>query len=55
MFHELREVAILQILVELPLAQLVLAARLGHVGQVGVFRQRIAERLGDEDLPRRVR
>ena len=35
---ELGEVAVLQILVELPLAELVLAARLGHERQVGILR-----------------
>ena len=45
MLTDLGEIAILQILVELSLAQLVLAARLGHEGQMGIFGQRIAERL----------
>ena len=52
---QLGEVAVLQILVELPLAQLVPAARLGHERQMGVERPRIAERFENEDLPRRVR
>ena len=52
---QLGEVAIFQILVELPLAQLVLAARLGHEGQMGVDRPRIAEGFQHEHLPRRVR
>ena len=52
--QQLREIAVLPIFVELPLAEFVVAARLGHVGQVGVLRQLVAQGLGDEHLPRRV-
>ena len=44
-----------QVGAHLALAQLLGAARLGHVGQVRVGRQVVAEAAGDEDLPRRVR
>ena len=53
--HQGGEIGVLEILVQLPLAELGLAARLGHEGQVGVDRQLVAQRLGDEDLPRRIR
>ena len=49
------EFGVLQVLGDFSLRQLLRAARLGDVGQVGVLGQRIAERLGDENLPRRVR
>ena len=55
MLHQLREVAVLQILVELALAELRLAARLGDVRQVGELRQLVAQLLEHEHLPRRVR
>jgi len=45
----------LQVLVQLAFAQLVGAARLRHIRQVRVDRQRVPQRLGDEDLPRRIR
>jgi hypothetical protein len=51
---ELFELRVLQVLGDLPFAELVLAPRLGHVRQMGVLRQLVAEALGDEDLPRRV-
>ena len=46
----LGEVAVLQVLVELPLAEFVLAARLGDERQMGVLGHGITERLDDEDL-----
>ena len=42
---DLLEVGVLEILGDLPLAQLVLAARLGDEGHVGVLRQRVAKPL----------
>ena len=44
-----------QVGVHLALAQLLGAAGLGHVRQVRVRRQVVAQAAGDEDLPRRVR
>jgi hypothetical protein len=52
---DLGEVGVLQIGVQLALGQLAFAARLGDVRQVRVLGQRVAQRLGDEDLPRGVR
>jgi hypothetical protein len=54
MLHELGEIAVLQVLVELAFAQLRPATRLGHKGQVRVLGQFVAQGLGDENLPRRV-
>ena len=51
----LLELGLRQVLAELPLAQLLAAARRRHVGQVGVAGKLVAEPAGDEDLPRRVR
>ncbi len=53
--EQLGEIAVLQVFVELALAQLDLAARLGDERQVGVLGQCVAQALGDEDLPRRIR
>ena len=52
---DLCEFAVLEIFFQLPFAELVLAARLGHERNVGVLRQFVTETLGDEHLPRRVR
>ena len=52
---QLGKVAVLQILVQLPLAQLVVAAGLGHEGQVSIHRPRVAQRFENKHLPRRVR
>src|SRR5947209_8505354 len=48
------EVRVLEVPVELALAELVLAARLGDEGDVGVRGRVVAQGLGDEDLPGRV-
>ena len=48
--RDLGEVGVLEIFVELPLAQFVLAAWLGDVGQMGVLGQLVTEAPGDEDL-----
>jgi len=55
MLDQLGEIAVLQIFVELPLAQFVPAARLGHERQMGVGRTRIAQGFENKHLPRRVR
>ena len=55
MLVNLLEIGVLEVLRDLALAELVLAARLGDERHVSVFRQRIAETLSNEDLPRRVR
>src|SRR5262249_35035245 len=47
-------ITVLEILRDLSLADIVLAAGLGNERVVGVLRQRIAESLRDENLPRRV-
>ena len=49
------EFQVLQVLRDLSLGELLRAAGLGHIRQVSVFRQRVAERLGNENLPRCVR
>ena len=53
--YALAEVVLPQVLAQLPLAQLLAAARRGNVRQVRVARQIVAERLHDEDVPRRIR
>jgi len=47
---QLGEVPVLQVLLQLALAELVLASRLGDVGQVGELRRVVAQPLRDEDL-----
>jgi hypothetical protein len=49
------EIGLLQVLRDLALAELVLAAGLGDVRQMRELRQLVAEPLHDENLPRRVR
>ena len=51
-FVQLGEIRVLQVLLELAFAELVLAPRLGHEGQVGILGGLPTEALGDEDVPR---
>ena len=53
-FDQLREVFVLQVFGEFTLAEFHLAARLRDAREMGVLGQFVAERLGDEDLPRGV-
>ena len=51
---ELGKLGVLQILVELALAQLALAPRLGDIGEVSIGGVLVTQPLGDEDLTRGV-
>ena len=51
---ELLEIHMLERLLDLALAQLLGAARLGHIGHVSVVRHVVSKRPSDEDLPGRV-
>ena len=51
----LLELVVLQVLAQLPLAELFGAARLGDIRQMRVGRQRVPQRRGDENLAGRVR
>ena len=55
MLKDLFEFGMLEVLVELSFAELVRATWLGHERYVSIRWQLVTERLGNEDLPRRVR